>query len=53
MKIYNSKMLSHGTFLNLYTIGYDSPEGYAIEKNGKMYYASFMPEHFRTLERVE
>jgi alpha-galactosidase len=41
--IYNSKMLSRGTFLNLYTIGYDVPEGYAIEKDGKMYYAFFVP----------
>ena len=43
--IYNAKMLSQGTFLDLYTIGYDTPEGYAIEKDGKMYYAFFMPEH--------
>jgi alpha-galactosidase len=42
--LYNSKMLSQGTFLNLYTIGYDAPEGYAIQKDGKMYYAFFMPE---------
>lgn len=42
--IYNSKMLSRGTFLNLYTLGYDVPEGYAIEKDGKMYYAFFSPE---------
>jgi alpha-galactosidase len=42
--IYNSKMLSRGTFLNLYTLGYDVPEGYAIEKDGKMYYAFFAPE---------
>jgi alpha-galactosidase len=39
--IYNSKMLSRGTFLNLYTIGYDIPEAYAIEKDDKMYYAFF------------
>ncbi len=39
--IYNSRMLSKGAFLNLYTIGYDSPEGYAIAKDGKMYYAFF------------
>jgi len=39
--IYNSKMLSKGTFRNLYEIGYDSPEGYAIAKDGKMYYAFF------------
>jgi len=42
--IYNTKMLSRGTFLNLYSIGYDVPEGYAIEKDGKMYYAFFAPE---------
>jgi alpha-galactosidase len=39
--LYNSKMLSRGTFQNLYMIGYDVPEGYAIEKDGKMYYAFF------------
>jgi len=37
-------MLSKGTFLNLYTYGYDSPEAYAIEKDGKMYYAFFAPQ---------
>jgi alpha-galactosidase len=42
--LYNSKMLSQGTFLNLYTLGYDVPEGYAIAKDGKMYYAFFAPE---------
>jgi alpha-galactosidase len=42
--IYNSKMLSKGTFLDLYTVGYDVPEGYAIQKNGKMYYAFFSPD---------
>ena len=36
-------MLSKGTFRNLYVYGYDSPEGYAIEKDGKMYYAFFAP----------
>jgi alpha-galactosidase len=41
--IYNQKMLSQGTFLDLYTIGYDVPEGYAIWKDGKMYYAFFSP----------
>jgi alpha-galactosidase len=39
--IYNQKMLSKGTFLNLYTYGYDFPEAYAIEKDGRMYYAFF------------
>jgi alpha-galactosidase len=39
--IYNAKMLSKGTFLNLYTYGYDVPEAYAIEKDGNMYYAFY------------
>jgi alpha-galactosidase len=42
--IYNQKMLSKGTFLNLYNYGYDSPEAYAIEKDGKMYYGFFAPD---------
>jgi alpha-galactosidase len=42
--IYNSKMLSRGTFLNLYVVGYDVPEGYAIAKDGKVYYAFFAPD---------
>jgi alpha-galactosidase len=37
-------MLSRGTFLDLYTLGYDVPEGYAIAKDGKMYYAFFSPD---------
>ncbi|HEV2731376.1 MAG TPA: alpha-galactosidase, partial [Terriglobales bacterium] len=41
--IYNEKMLSRGIFRNLYVEGYDKPEGYAIEKDGKMYYAFFAP----------
>jgi alpha-galactosidase len=39
--LYNEKMLSKGTFRDLYVYGYDVPEGYAIEKDGKMYYAFF------------
>ena len=42
--IYNAKMLSKGKFLNLYTYGYDWPEGYAIEKDGRMYYAFYAPD---------
>jgi alpha-galactosidase len=42
--IYNEKMLSKGTYLPLYTYGYDMPEAYAIEKDGKTYYAFFAPE---------
>jgi alpha-galactosidase len=43
MDIYNQKMLSEGTFRNLYVYGYDVPEAYAIAKDGKMYYAFFAP----------
>jgi alpha-galactosidase len=42
--IYNSKMLSQGEFQDLYVYGYDSPEAYAIQKDGKMYYAFYAPE---------
>ncbi len=41
--LYQSKMLSDGVFENLYVHGYDVPEGYAVSKNGKMYYAFFAP----------
>ncbi|MGA7751404.1 MAG: glycoside hydrolase family 36 protein [Candidatus Sulfotelmatobacter sp.] len=39
--LYNEKMLSKGDFRDLYVYGYDLPEAYAIEKDGKMYYAFF------------
>jgi alpha-galactosidase len=41
IRIYNEKMLSKGTFLDLYTYGYDFPEAYAIEKDGNVYYAFY------------
>jgi alpha-galactosidase len=41
--LYNQKMLSKGEFRDLYVYGYDTPEGYAIAKDGKMYYAFFAP----------
>jgi alpha-galactosidase len=44
LDIYKAKMLSRGKFLNLYTYGYDLPEAYAIEKDGRMYYAFYTPE---------
>jgi alpha-galactosidase len=43
ISLYNEKMLSRGVFRNLYVYGYDVPEGYAIEKDGVMYYAFFAP----------
>jgi alpha-galactosidase len=35
-------MLSKGNFLDLYVYGYDLPEGYAIEKDGNMFYAFYV-----------
>jgi alpha-galactosidase len=40
--LYNQKMLSKGNFLDLYVYGYDVPEGYAIEKDGNMFYAFYV-----------
>ena len=51
--IYNARMLSQGTFRNLYVYGYDSPEAYAIEKDGKMYYAFFSTAEPRWKGEVE
>jgi alpha-galactosidase len=42
--LYNEKMLSKGSFLNLYVYGYDLPEAYVIEKGEKMFYAFYAPE---------
>jgi alpha-galactosidase len=44
IELYNEKMLSKGNFLDLYTYGYDTPEAYAIEKDGTMYYAFYAPQ---------
>jgi alpha-galactosidase len=44
ISLYQEKMLSRGQFRNLYVFGYDVPEGYAIEKDGAIYYAFFGPE---------
>lgn len=41
--LYRRKMISSGEFLDLYTVGFDDPEGYAIRKDQKMYYAFFTP----------
>jgi alpha-galactosidase len=43
--LYNQKMLSKGNFLNLYVYGFDVPEAYAIEKDGRMYYAFYSPSY--------
>lgn len=40
--LYAARLLSQGTFLNLYTYGFDAPEGYAIRKDGALYYAFYL-----------
>jgi len=45
--LYNDKMLSKGEFRDLYVTGYDMPEGFAIAKDGKMYYAFFNSDSWR------
>jgi alpha-galactosidase len=44
ISLYNQKMLSKGTFLDLYVYGFDFPEAYAIEKDNHYYYAFYSPE---------
>ena len=44
VNIYNEKMISTGTYLNLYDIAYDKPEAHVINKAGKMYYAFYADE---------
>lgn len=41
LSLYRDKMLSKGEYLNLYDLAYDKPEGHAIKKDGKMYYAFY------------
>ena len=42
ISLYNRMMLSKGTFRDLYVTGYDKPEGYAIDKDNKTYYAFYV-----------
>jgi alpha-galactosidase len=51
--LYNQKMLSKGEFKDLYVYGYDTPEGYAIAKDGKMYYAFFAPKNAEWKGQIE
>ncbi|MCD4710233.1 MAG: hypothetical protein K8R52_05255, partial [Bacteroidales bacterium] len=39
--LYNEKMLSKGTYLNLYDIIYDIPESHVIQKGEMFYYAFY------------
>lgn len=41
LALYDRKRLSSGTFLNLYTLGVDAPEAYAVSKDGIPHFAFF------------
>jgi alpha-galactosidase len=41
LDLYGSLRLAEGEFRNLYVHGFDRPEAYAIEKDGRVYYAFF------------
>nr|WP_314539309.1 alpha-galactosidase [uncultured Massilia sp.] len=42
--VYREKMLPQGVYRGeLYDIGFDKPEGHAIEKDGRMYFAFYAP----------
>lgn len=41
LDLYQRYRLAEGEYLNLYDIAFDFPEGHAIRRNGRMYYAFF------------
>lgn len=41
LDLYRKLRLAEGEFRNLYVQGFDTPEAYAIEKDGRLYYAFF------------
>ncbi len=41
LDVYRKTRLSEGTFRNLYVHGFDKPEAYCVERDGRMYYAFF------------
>ncbi len=49
--LYNSNMLSRGEYQGaLYDIGFDRPEGHAVKKSGKMFYAFYAPTFTGNIE---
>lgn len=49
-KLYHEKMLSKGTYLNLYDVVYDRPETHVIKKGQVLYYAFYADEWQGTIE---
>jgi alpha-galactosidase len=48
--LYNEKLLSKGTYLNLYDVVYDKPETHAILKNDTLYYAFYSDQWSGAIE---
>ena len=49
--LYRAKMLSRGRYLGeLYDIGFDRPEGHAVRKGSRLYYAFYAPEYTGRIE---
>ena len=44
MKIYKENNLARGEYLNLYTWGFDYPEGHVIRQNDALYYAFYIDD---------
>jgi alpha-galactosidase len=45
--LYRAYPLADGEYRSLYRIGYDFPEGHAIARNGRLYYAFYLPTRVR------
>ncbi len=52
LRLYDETRLAEGEFRNLYVHGYDVPEAYAVERQGRMYYAFFAPKPAETWQGV-
>ena len=50
MQIVKEKDLARGEYLNLYSWGYDYPEGHVIRQKGKLYYAFYADQYEGELE---
>ena len=51
LALYNRKMLSRGTYLNLYDLAFHRPEAHVVRaQNGRLHYAFFTPKANETFE---
>ena len=50
VRIYKENNLARGEYINLYTWGFDYPEGHVIRQNGALYYAFYADSFDGTIE---